>query len=80
MRFGRFKRVLKLDRMRLPGPTGAKDELIPAQILPIPVHSLPCRGPTHNGPQDVCSAALWPNVLPVGSRACFTSACQRSYK
>jgi hypothetical protein len=51
MLFTHLKRILKLDRLRLRGPNGAKDEFLlaataqnlrkMAKIIPMPMHPVP---------------------------------------
>lgn len=51
MLFAHLKRILKLDRLRLRGPNGAKDEFLlaataqnlrkMAKIIPMPMHPVP---------------------------------------
>src|SRR3546814_19718579 len=55
MLFAHLKRILKLDRLRLRGPNGARDELLPAatatnlrkmaKLLPMPVPAVAARRP-----------------------------------
>jgi Transposase DDE domain len=76
MLFAHLKRILKLDRLRLRGPNGARDEFLLAataqnfrklaKLIPMPnIQSQP-KNKAEGGPYPLQMIALWPNSIAAG--------------
>ena len=81
MLFAHLKRILRLDRLRLRGPSGAKDEFLLAataqnlrklaKLIPLPTRSSPHKANEPNWPALIVVAAVVPLVGPGGSSTQF---------